>query len=337
MKIQQNISLKSYNSFHCECIASHFSVITQKTELIAALDWCKLNQLPFLVLGGGSNMLFTKNMDALVLKMEVKGIQKINETSSNVFLNVGAGEHWHHFVTYTVQKSWGGLENLSLIPGTVGAAPIQNIGAYGAEVKNSIISVTAYDTHLAKWITLTNEECAFEYRNSIFKKEKNRYIIWEVQFCLQKQPQLNIEYGAIREKLHDKQIKQPSLEDIANAIIQIRTEKLPDPKLIGNAGSFFKNPIVEKPFFEKLKLQYPTLIAYPISDQEYKIAAGWLIEQAGWKGKKIGNIGCYEKQALVIVNYGNGTGKEVFDFSEKIIESIKSTFGIVIEREVNIY
>jgi len=337
MSIQEQISLKPYNSFHCECIASHFAIITKAAELKEALDWCMLHKKPFIVMGGGSNMLFTQDIDALVLKMEVKGIQKTNETSSEVFLTVGAGENWHHFVSYTIQKSWGGIENLSLIPGTVGASPIQNIGAYGVEAKDTIQSVTAYDTQKQEWVTLSNHDCAFEYRNSIFKKEKNRYIIWSVQFCLQKQPHFHIEYGAIREKLHEKQIKYPNLAAIANAVIQIRSEKLPDPNIIGNAGSFFKNPIVDKAQFEKLKAQYPNLVAYPISDQAYKLAAGWLIEAAGWKGKKIGDIGCYEKQALVIVNYGTGTGKEIFDFSAQIIQSIHEKFGVVIEREVNVY
>lgn len=337
MNIQQHISLQPYNSFHCVSYASHFAVLSETNELIEALDWCSKNQKPFLIIGGGSNMLFTKNIDALVLKMEVKGIQKINETSSEVYLNVGAGENWHHFVSYTIQKSWGGIENLSLIPGTVGAAPIQNIGAYGVEAKDSITSVTAYDTQEKKWVTLSNQECAFEYRNSIFKKEKNRYIIWNVTFCLQKQPQLHIEYGAIREKLHEKQIKHPSLASIAQAVIQIRTEKLPDPNILGNAGSFFKNPIVSKSQLEQLKSEYPNLVAYPISDQTYKLAAGWLIENAGWKGKRNGAVRCYEKQALVIVNEGTATGKEIFDFSEAIIHSIKEKFGVTIEREVNVY
>jgi UDP-N-acetylmuramate dehydrogenase len=223
-----------------------------------------------------------------------------------------------------------------LIPGTVGAAPIQNIGAYGVEAKDSIQKIIAYDTQSNQWITLNNEACHFDYRNSIFKQEKNRYIISEVHFLLQKQPNLRTDYGAIRDVLHKKQIKQASIQDISDAIIEIRSEKLPDPAVLGNAGSFFKNPTVSQTVFNQLKEAHPNLVAFPISNSEYKIAAGWLIEQAGWKGKKQGPVGCYEKQALVIVNYDHATGKEIFNFSESIIQSVNNMFGIQLEREVNI-
>jgi UDP-N-acetylmuramate dehydrogenase len=269
--------------------------------------------------------------------MEIKGIQKTNETPSSVYLSVGAGENWHHFVSYCVQKSWGGIENLSLIPGTVGAAPIQNIGAYGVEAKETIENISAFDTQTGEWVNLNKLDCDFGYRNSIFKKEKNRYIISKVDFCLQKQPKLRTDYGAIREVLHQKEIQNPSLEDVSNAVVLIRTQKLPDPKKLGNAGSFFKNPTISKEQFEALKIKQEDVMAFPISDTEYKLAAGWLIEHSGWKGLKKGNIGCYEKQALVIVNYGNGTGQEILDFSEEIIQSVFQKFGVVLEREVNIY
>ena len=336
MSIQEQISLKPYNSFHCECIASHFAIITKAAELKEALDWCMLHKKPFIVMGGGSNMLFTQDIDALVLKMEVKGIQKTNETSSEVFLTVGAGENWHHFVSYCVQKGWGGIENLSLIPGTVGASPIQNIGAYGTEVQESIVSIEAFDTKKMQWVILNNNECAFGYRTSLFKLNPNRFIIGTVKFILNKQPILKTDYGAIREVLHDRNIKHPSLENVSNAIIQIRSQKLPDPKVLGNAGSFFKNPSIPAQQFENLKAQFPNLIAYPISDETYKVAAGWLIEACGWKGVRKGNVGCYEKQALVIVSYGIQSGKEVYDFSEEIIQSVNEKFGIQLEREVNI-
>ncbi len=333
----QNISLKPFHSFGCEVNAAYFTTIESSQSLESALDWCKQHNKPFLVLGSGSNMLFTKQVDALVLKMEIKGIQKTNETASAVYLSVGAGENWHHFVSYCVQKGWGGIENLSLIPGTVGAAPIQNIGAYGVEVKETIENITAYDTHNGEWVKLNKLDCDFGYRNSLFKKEKNRYIICKVDFCLQKQPKLRIDYGAIREVLHQKEIQNPSLEDVSNAVILIRTQKLPDPKKIGNAGSFFKNPTISKEQFEALKIKNDDIMAFPISDIAYKLAAGWLIEHCGWKGVKKGNIGCYEKQALVIVNYGNGTGQEILDFSKEIIQSVLEKFGVELEREVNIY
>ena len=301
-----------------------------------AITWCKEKQIPYFILGTGSNVLFTKPFEGLIIKMEVIGIKKTNETATDVFLSVGAGENWHHFVSYCVQKGWGGIENLSLIPGTVGASPIQNIGAYGVEVEESIESVTALDTQTNQWITLSNSQCAFGYRNSLFKKEKNRYLITTVQFILKKQHQLRTDYGSIKEILHEKNIKNPSLADLSNAIVQIRTSKLPNPAKLGNAGSFFKNPSVSKTNFEKLKTDFPELIAYPISDDTYKLAAGWLIENCGWKGVRKGNVGCYDKQSLVIVNYGQATGKEIYDFSEEIIQSVLTKFNIVLEREVNI-
>lgn len=336
MLIQENIALNSLNSFGCPAIAKYFCIIKRKDEINDAISWCKHQELPFLILGGGSNILFTKDFDGLVIKMELKGIELVKESATDVLLNVGAGENWHLFVTYCVHKSWGGVENLSLIPGTVGAAPIQNIGAYGVEAKDTIVQITAYDTQMQEWIIIQNKDCQFEYRNSLFKKEKNRYIITEVQFCLQKQPKLHTDYGAIREVLHKKQIKQASIHDISDAIIEIRREKLPDPAILGNAGSFFKNPTVSLDVYNSLKEQNPSIVAFPISDTQYKLAAGWLIEQAGWKGKKNGDVGCYEKQALVIVNYAEASGIDIFNFSEEIIQSVKNKFGIQLEREVNI-
>lgn len=336
MLIQENISLFKYNSFRCEAKAKYFCTVKRKDEINDALSWCTHQGKSFLVLGGGSNILFTKDFDGLIIKMEIKGIKVLKETASEVLITVGAGENWHLLVKYCVQKGWGGLENLSLIPGTVGAAPIQNIGAYGIEAKETIQQINAYDTQEQQWIILNQAQCQFGYRNSIFKQAKNRYIITEVQFLLQKQPKLHTDYGAIREVLHHKQIKNASIEDISNAIIEIRTEKLPDPALLGNAGSFFKNPTVDVRIYNELKKIHPSIIAFPISNTEYKIAAGWLIEQAGWKGKKNGSVGCYEKQALVIVNYDQATGKEIYNFSEAIIQSVKNMFSIQLEREVSI-
>ena len=337
MEISENISLQALHSFGSNEKANFFAKIDSIGAIEKSIQWAKENNTPYLILGSGSNILFTKAFEGLVLKMEIIGIKKLKETASEVFLEVGAGENWHHFVIYCVQKGWGGVENLSLIPGTVGAAPIQNIGAYGVEAKDSIESVTAYDTQSGNFVTLKNSECSFGYRTSLFKKDTNRYIISSVQFILQKQPIFRTEYGAIKEVLHQKNNKQPSLEAISNAVIQIRSEKLPDPKKLGNAGSFFKNPTIAKDLFEVLVAKYPKLIAYPITDDTYKIAAGWLIEACGWKGIQKGNVGCYEKQSLVIVHYNNGPGIEIYNFSEEIIQSVLTQFDILLEREVVIY
>jgi len=336
MILEENIALKQYTTFGCNEMGRYFTNIKTSDALKESINWCTEKQIPYLVLGTGSNILFTKPFEGLIVKMGITGIQKTNETATEVFLSVGAGENWHHFVSYCVQKGWGGIENLSLIPGTVGASPIQNIGAYGVEVQETIESVTALDTQTNQWMILSNSQCDFGYRNSLFKKEKNRYIITTVQFILKKQPQLRTEYGSIKEILHEKNIKNPSLADLSNAIVQIRTSKLPDPTKLGNAGSFFKNPSLSKTNFEKLNINFPDMIAYPISDDTYKLAAGWLIENCGWKGVRKGNVGCYDKQSLVIVNYGQATGKEVYDFSEEIIQSVLIKFDVLLEREVNI-
>ena len=334
MEITENSSLQNLHSFGCNEKANYFAKIDSIEAIEKSIQWAKEKNMPYLILGSGSNILFTKTFEGVVLKMEIMGIKKLKETASEVYLEVGAGENWHHFVIYCVQKGWGGVENLSLIPGTVGAAPIQNIGAYGVEAKDSIESVTAYDTQSAQFITLQNSDCAFAYRTSLFKNEKDRYIISSVQFVLQKQPIFKTKYGAIKEVLHQKNNKQPSVEAISNAVIQIRSEKLPDPKKLGNAGSFFKNPTITKNSFEVLIAKFPKMIAYPITDDTYKIAAGWLIEACGWKGIQKGNVGCYEKQSLVIVHYNNGPGIEIYNFSEEIIQSVLAKFEILLEREV---
>ena len=336
MKPQKNISLKPYHCFACEEIASFFTIVKTKEALVEAIEWAKLNKQPYLILGSGSNILFTKGYSGLIIKMEIMGIQKIQETSSDVILQVGAGENWSHFVSYCVHKSWGGLENLSLIPGTVGVAPIQNISAYGVEVGEHIVCVHAWDTLKNETLTIAQHDCAFGYRESIFKQEVNRYVIYAVQFKLSKQPLLRADYGAIKAVLHERSIRNPSVESIASAVIYIRSTKLPDPKKLGNAGNFFKNPIITKSQYEQLNLQFPDLIAYPINDYHYKIAAGWLIEACGWKGVTKNQVGCYKDQALVIVNYGTPKGKTIFDFSEEIIQSVHEKFGVELKREVNI-
>jgi UDP-N-acetylmuramate dehydrogenase len=336
MKLQQNISLKPYHSFACEEIASFFTTVSKKEALIEAMDWANKNNQPYLILGSGTNILFTQQFNGLVIKMEFIGIQKLQETASDVQLKVGAGENWSHFVSYCVQKSWGGLENLSLIPGSVGVAPIQNIAAYGVEVSEHIVSVDVFDTIKNEWETISKQDCAFGYSTSIFKKEANRYIVCAVQFKLSKQPFLRTDYGGIKAVLHARGISNPSIESIAGAVIYLRSNQWPDPKKIGNAGSFFKNPMITTAQYDQLMIQFSSLMAYPINDHTYKIAAGWLIEACGWKAVTKDQVGCYQDQALVIVNYGATKGKTILDFSEAIIDSVQDKFGILLERAVNI-
>lgn len=336
MKLQENISLKPYHSFACEETTAFFIKVQTKEVLLEAINWANENKMPFLILGAGTNILFTKHYNGLVIKLELTGIQKIQETASDIILQVGAGENWSHFVSYCVQKSWGGLENLSLIPGTVGAAPIQNISAYGVEVCEHILNIQAFDTIENNWTTIAKDNCAFGYRDSIFKQDPTRYIVTAVQFILSKQPRLRTEYGAIKSVLHERGIHNPSVESIASAVAYLRSNKLPDPKKLGNAGSFFKNPTISTVEYERLILQFPTLMAYPIDDHNYKIAAGWLIEACGWKGVVKDNVGCYKDQVLVIVNYGANSGKVILEFSEAIEQSVQNKFGIFLEREVSI-
>jgi UDP-N-acetylmuramate dehydrogenase len=336
MKLQQNIALKRYHSFACEAIASFFTTVSTKEALMEAIDWASENKQPYLILGAGTNILFTQQFNGLVIKIEFTGIQKLQETASELLLQVGAGENWSHFVSYCVQKSWGGLENLSLIPGSVGVAPIQNIGAYGVEVSDHIESVDAFDTIKKEWVILPKQDCAFTYKSSIFKKEASRYIVCTVQFKLSKQPLLRSDFGAIKAVLHARGISNPSVESIAGAVTYLRSNQWPDLKILGNAGSFFKNPMITKNQYDQLLLQFPALMAYPIDDHTYKIAAGWLIEACGWKGITKDQVGCYKDQVLVIVNYGATDGKIILDFSEAIIESVQDKFGIILESAVTI-
>jgi UDP-N-acetylmuramate dehydrogenase len=336
MKLQKNIALKRYHSFACEEVASFFTSVATKADLIEAMDWANENNQAYLILGSGTNILFTQQYNGLVIKMDFTGIQKLQETPSQVLLKVGASENWSHFVSYCVQKSWGGLENLSLIPGSVGAAPIQNIGAYGVEVGEHIVSVDAYDTLKKAWVTIPQIECGFGYKSSIFSKESNRYIVYAVDIKLSKQPLLRTDYGAIKSVLHARGISNPSVESIANAVIYLRSNQWPDPKKLGNAGSFFKNPMITTNQYNQLILQFPSLMAYPINDDAYKIAAGWLIEACGCKTATKDQVGCYKDQVMVIVNYGATKGKTILDFSEAIIHSVQEKFGIGLERAIHI-
>jgi UDP-N-acetylmuramate dehydrogenase len=336
MSTQKNISLQPYNSFQIDVLADEFVSVKSVGELQEFLDHSA--KKPLLVLGGGSNILFTRDVNGLVLKMDIRGIDELKEDPTHVYVRAGAGENWHSFVQYTIGRNWGGLENLSLIPGNVGAAPIQNIGAYGVELKDSFYELEAYDLKEKKVFAFGVNDCLFGYRDSMFKtSEKGRYIILNVTFILKKMPVLKTSYGAIREELKIMGVQSPTIKDISEAVIRIRRSKLPDPSEIGNAGSFFKNPVVDQKQFLALSVKYPDLPAYPHEDQSVKLAAGWLIEQCGWKGYRKGDAGVHDKQALVLVNYGKATGREIIELSEKIMASVLKKFGVHLEREVNVF
>ena len=334
--IKKNQSLKPYNTFGIEVTAKLFSSIDSIDTLQKVLEKNKKENR--LVLGGGSNMLFTKNQDKLVLYNQIKGVEikPINETESLVI--AGGGVIWHDLVLFCIENNLAGLENLSLIPGSVGASPIQNIGAYGVEIKDTFEWLDAFHFPTGETHRFDKKDCAFGYRESVFKtKYKGEYFIEKVAYRLSKKAELNTSYGAINQYLEQQNIQSPTIKDVSNAVIAIRKSKLPDPKEIGNSGSFFKNPIVKNETVEKLKKQYPNLSYYPLDQNYSKIAAGWLIDNAGWKGKTFNNYGVHKKQALVLVNYGGATGQNIYDLSTKIIQSIKEKYNIELEREVNVF
>ena len=333
--LKQNNSLKHLNTFGIDASAKYFSTFSDADELSDLIT--QNPKLKAFILGGGSNILFTNNFDGLVLKNEIKGIDLIDEDNDHVYVKTGGGENWHQFVLYCISRNWAGMENLSLIPGNVGASPMQNIGAYGVEIKEVFYELEAYNLAEKKVFTFTLNDCEFAYRDSVFKnKYKNQFVILTVTYCLNKFPKLNLSYGAIEQELQKMNIKEPDIRSVSQAVINIRSEKLPNPATIGNAGSFFKNPIISKSGFENLKINFPGIIGYDNEDGSVKLAAGWLIEQCGWKGFRKGDAGCYFKQALVLVNYGSATGKEIYDLSEEIFQSVKNKFGIELDREVNI-
>ena len=335
MNIQENFSLQQYNTFGVEAKSKYFVEANSVEELKETL---KLSYSPILILGGGSNILFTKNFEGLVIKLNLKGISAQILDENHVLVTAKAGENWHNFVQFTISKNYGGLENLSLIPGNVGTCPIQNIGAYGTEIKDHFVSCKALNIETLEVEIIDLEQCKFGYRDSIFKTSaKGKYIILEVSFKLTtKNHHIKTEYGAISIELKNLGIENPSIQDVAKAVINIRQSKLPNPAEIGNAGSFFKNPTIPLAQFEKLKKQFPEIQGYPNGDF-VKVPAGWLIENAGWKGKQIGNVASHKLQALVIINAtGKATGKEIYDFSTLIINSVKEKYGIELEREVNI-
>jgi UDP-N-acetylmuramate dehydrogenase len=340
MQIQENISLTPYNTFGIHVKARFFSSFSSLDELLELIKSQSINnyRLPPLPLGGGSNILFTQDYDGLVMKNELKGIDLVGKTDEHYLVRAAAGENWHQFVLHCLENNYAGVENLSLIPGNVGASPMQNIGAYGVEIKDVFQELEAYNIEENKVVSFNKKDCEFGYRESIFKRKyKNQFIITSVTFKLDKVPRYKISYGAIEQELEKMQAQELSIKAISQAVINIRSSKLPNPAEIGNAGSFFKNPSITKEQFETLKAQYEGIVGYPTSNEMVKVAAGWLIEQCGWKGYRKGDVGCHTNQALVLVNHGNASGIDIFALSTEIMQSVEQKFGIILEREVNIF
>ncbi|NCI50711.1 UDP-N-acetylmuramate dehydrogenase [Sediminibacterium roseum] len=336
MQIEKNISLKPYNTFGIDAVARRYACFSSVDEL-ALLTGSSTQKEPLLILGGGSNILFRNDFDGLVLKNELKGIELTGEDADYYYVRAHAGENWHGFVQHCIAHQYAGVENLSLVPGNVGASPMQNIGAYGVEIKDVFHELEAWHLNDRSLEKFSLVDCEFGYRESVFKKKyRNRFVILNVTFRLRKQPVYNTQYGAIEQELEKMGVEELSIENISRAVINIRTSKLPDPKIIGNAGSFFKNPVIGQEQFDLLKASFASMPGYPAPGNQVKTAAGWLIEQCGWKGYREGDAGCYDKQALVLVNYGKATGDEIFTLSQRIIDSVQQKFGIALEREVNI-
>lgn len=343
MQIRENFPLRPYHTFGIDVSARYFSRFENVDQLQELLSESLVQEHPKLVLGGGSNVLFTRNYDGVVLKNEINGVEVVKETDEDFLVRAGAGENWHRFVMHCVDKGYAGLENLSLIPGNVGASPMQNIGAYGVEVKDVFHELEAFHIHDKEIHTFTAADCRFGYRESVFKnKYRNQFVITSVTYRLRKTPVFHTEYGAIRQELENMGVSDLSIKAISQAVINIRSSKLPDPKDVGNAGSFFKNPTIPRQQFEDVQRQFPNIPSFPFDEERVKVPAGWLIEHSHpedaptWKGYRLGDAGCYPKQALVLVNYGSATGEEVYDLSEKILQTVKKKFGVELEREVNI-
>jgi len=335
MKILENISLKSYNTFGVEATGRHFAEVSTKEELLRLIKSLDQEKKPFLLLGGGSNLLFTKDYEGTIVKISTKGVKIIQDPGDEIIINAQAGENWDEFVEYCVQNGWGGLENLSLIPGNVGTGPVQNIGAYGVEIREVVEEVEAYDRTAQKVHLFKNAECEFGYRDSVFKKSRNRYIILSVTFRLSRKPLLHLDYKDIREELLKTHIISPGIKSIRDAVCAIRRRKLPDPAEIGNSGSFFKNPVIPADKFSLLKEKFPAVVSYP-QGNSVKVAAAWLIEQCGWKGYRKGDAGVHPNQPLVLVNYHSASGREILDLAELIQADVRNKFGISLETEVNI-
>ena len=337
LQVKENFSLKKYNTFGIDVSTRYFIELTTDSEIENFIKENPYKTLPILILGGGSNILFTKNFDGIILKIETKGIEIIRENDESIFVKAKAGELWNDLVNFCVEKNFGGIENLALIPGCVGASPIQNIGAYGSEMKDTFFELEAIDILHGQRKIFSQQECRLAYRNSIFKNElKGKYIILSVTFKLQKNPILNISYSALSKELQKLNLEKPTVAAVRDTVCKIRESKLPDPKIIGNAGSFFKNPSVTVDKYNELKNKFPEIVAYPAEDGNYKLAAGWMIDQCGWKGKRKENAGVHEKQALVMVNLGNASGNEILDLAHEVKVSVKNMFDVDIEFEVNI-
>jgi UDP-N-acetylmuramate dehydrogenase len=335
--IQENINLQPHNTFGLESIAKNFATFSSIDDLKELLKHNQTAQQELLVLGGGSNILLTKDFDGLVLKNNLMGIEVVSEDSNHCLVKASAGEEWHEFVLYAIKHNLGGIENLSLIPGSVGAAPMQNIGAYGVEIKDVFHELEALNIKTLAVETFNAKQCNFGYRESVFKRAlKGEYVILNMTLRLTKKHKLNTSYGAIENQLAEMNITEPTIKNVSDAVISIRQSKLPDPKKIGNSGSFFKNPVIGKEQFAGLKEKFPNIAHYPIDEDHIKLAAGWLIDQAGWKGKTIENYGVHKNQALVLVNYGGANGQDIYDLSQSILESIQTIYGVSLEREVNI-
>ncbi len=336
MKLEENFSLKTYNSFGIDIKAAYFGELFTESDLRDSIK-SGLFKNTYLIMGGGTNMLFTKDFPGFVFHNNLKGISVISENDQSVLVRAAGGEIWHDMVQFSVERNWGGIENLSLIPGTMGASPMQNIGAYGVELKDVFYSLEAMDILSGELKLFNFDECKFGYRSSIFKNElKGKYFITAVTLQLNKSPQVNITYGAIKDVLQLNGIINPGIKDVSDAVISIRKSKLPDPEILGNAGSFFKNPEIDTDKFEKLLSAFPNTPSYPAAGGLIKVPAGWLIQQCGWKGIRVGNTGAHKDQALVLVNYGNATGEEIYALAMEIKRSVKNKFDIDIHPEVNI-
>jgi UDP-N-acetylmuramate dehydrogenase len=336
LQIEENVSLKNFNTFGIEAKARYFIEINHEQDLAELFMDQQWHQMERLVLGGGSNLLLVKDFNGLVIRLNIRGIEhRINHDT--VFVEAGAGEGWNELVNYCVDHNFAGMENLSLIPGSVGASPIQNIGAYGVELKDVFESCGAFEIATGEIKTFHNADCRFGYRESVFKSTlKGQFIITSVKFHLSLTPQLNLSYGAIGQELTNRGITHPTIKQVSQVVAAIRVSKLPDPSTIGNSGSFFKNPVIAQSQFLDIQKQYPQIAHYPAGESKIKLAAGWLIEQCGWKGKIVGNTGTWKNQALVLVNHGNATGQEIYNLSSQIIDSVYTKFGVMLEREVNI-
>ncbi|MDX9677105.1 UDP-N-acetylmuramate dehydrogenase [Pseudomonas zeae] len=337
LQVQPQVSLKPFNSFGVDVRAQLFAEAHSDADVREALAYATAHDMPLLVIGGGSNLLLTADIAALVLRMATRGIRVISDDGNRVVIEAEAGEPWHPFVQHTLAQGFSGLENLSLIPGTVGAAPMQNIGAYGVEIKDVFAGLTALDRQTGELRDFTLEECNFAYRDSLFKQQPGRWLILRVRFALDRIAHLHLEYGPVRQRLTEQGIEQPTPTDVSRAICSIRSEKLPDPAVLGNAGSFFKNPLVSAAIVARIKEQHPDVVAYTQPNGQMKLAAGWLIERAGWKGFREADAGVHKLQALVLVNYGAATGLQLLDLAQRIQKDIAERFNVDLEMEPNRY